>query len=102
MIGHDELLTLFMRLGIATLLGFMIGLERESWQQPNPHGGIRDFVLFTLLGAVSALAAIFFDNPWLIIPGFLGVLILVLSGYWVGVLRNREEDFGITTEVTAP
>ncbi|MBI2969397.1 MAG: MgtC/SapB family protein [Gammaproteobacteria bacterium] len=100
-LDHDALLTLFMRLGIAALLGFLIGLEREMGAQPNPHGGIRDFVMFALLGAVSALAAIMFDNAWLILVGFLGVLTLVVSGYWITVLRNPSEDSGITTEVAA-
>lgn len=100
-LGHDALLTLFMRLGIAALLGFMIGLEREMGGAPNPHGGLRDFIMFALLGAVSALAAMMFDNAWLILAGFLGVLALVVSGYWITVLRSPSEDSGITTEIAA-
>lgn len=96
-----SLLTLFSQLGLAGLLGFMVGLEREMGGAPNPHGGLRDFVMFALLGAVSALAAIMYDNSWLILVGFLGVLTLVLSGYWITVLRQRDEDTGITTEIAA-
>lgn len=101
--GSDtaSLLTLFTQLGLAGLLGFMVGLEREMGGAPNPHGGLRDFVMFALLGAVSALAAIMYDNSWLILVGFLGVLSLVLSGYWITVLRHRDEDTGITTEIAA-
>jgi uncharacterized membrane protein (DUF4010 family) len=96
-----SLLTLFSQLGLAALLGFMVGLEREMGGAPNPHGGLRDFVMFALLGATSALAAILYDNSWLILIGFFGVLALVVSGYWITVLRQHDEDTGITTEIAA-
>lgn len=97
----SSLLTLFSQLGLACLLGFMVGLEREMGGAPNPHGGLRDFVMFALLGAVSALAALMYENSWLILVGFLGVLTLVVSGYWITVLRHKDEDTGITTEIAA-
>lgn len=96
-----SLLTLFSQLGLAALLGFMVGLEREMGGAPNPHGGLRDFVMFALLGAASALAALMYDNSWLILVGFLGVLALVVSGYWITVLRQHDNDSGITTEIAA-
>ena len=96
-----SLLTLFSQLGLACLLGFMVGLEREMGGAPNPHGGLRDFVMFALLGAASALAALMYENSWLILIGFLGVLALVVSGYWITVLRQKDEDTGITTEIAA-
>ena len=98
-LDEHMLLTLFARFGIAALVGFAIGLEREMSSQPNPHAGIRDFVLFALLGAASAQAAVMFDNAWIIFAGFIGVLAFILSGYWITVLRNPTEDSGITTEV---
>ncbi len=96
-----SLLTLFSQLGLACLLGFMVGLEREMGGSPNPHGGLRDFVMFALLGAVSALAALMYENSWLIAVGFMGVLTLVVSGYWITVLRQNDPDTGITTEIAA-
>ena len=101
MIAETSLLTLFSQLGLACLLGFMVGLEREMGGAPNPHGGLRDFVMFALLGAVSGLAALMYENSWLIFAGFLGVLTLVVSGYWITVLRQKDEDTGITTEIAA-
>ncbi|MBM2829958.1 MAG: hypothetical protein HW411_748 [Gammaproteobacteria bacterium] len=98
---HQTLLTLFLRLGLAGLLGLLIGLEREMGGQPNPHGGMRDFVLFALVGAVSAMAAVMYDNSWLILAGLAGVLAFIVSGYWITVLRHDEEDSGITTELAA-
>jgi len=94
-------LILFEQLGIAALLGFLIGLEREMGGTPNNHGGLRDFVMFALCGAASALAAIMYDNTWLILIGFLGVLAFVVSGYWITVLRDPKEDSGITTEIAS-
>ena len=100
-LDHQTFLTLFQQLAIAAMLGFMIGLEREMGGTPNPHGGVRDFVMFALCGAASALAAIMYDNSWLILIGFLGVLTLVVSAYWITVLRDPKEDSGITTETAA-
>jgi len=97
----QSILILFEQLGIAALLGFLIGLEREMGGSPNPHGGLRDFVMFALCGAASALAAIMYDNSWLILIGFLGVMAFVVSGYWITVLRDPKEDSGITTEIAA-
>ena len=96
-----SILNLFVQLGIAGLLGFMIGLEREMGGQPNATCGLRDFVMFSLCGAASALAAIMYDNSWLILVGFIGVLAFVVSGYWISLLRTPDTDTGITTEIAA-
>lgn len=63
----------------------------------NPHAGTRDFIMFALMGAVSAYLAELFGNSWLILAGFSGALSLLLSGYWI----DRGRDSGITTEVAA-
>lgn len=100
-LDDSALLTLFTRLAIAVLLGFAIGLEREMSGSANPHLGIRDFVMFAVLGAASAFIAGAFDNAWLLLPGFLAVLVLAISGYWVGITRGPEATSGITTECAA-
>lgn len=96
-----ELIDFFLKFGTAGLLGFLIGLERSMSGAENAHATTRDFVIIALLGAISAYVATVFDNGWLIVAGLLGVLALLLSGYWVEQLRDREADTGITTEVTA-
>lgn len=63
----------------------------------NPHAGTRDFIMFALLGAVSAYVREMLENYWVILAGFLGSLTLLLLGYWV----DRDRDSGITTEVAA-
>lgn len=94
---QESLSTIFMRFGLAGLIGFAIGLERGMAAKENPHAGTRDFIMFSLIGAVSGFIALQFDNSWLIIAGFIGFLSLIVTGYWI----DRKEDSGITTEVAA-
>ncbi|HFQ91064.1 MAG TPA: hypothetical protein ENK27_13405, partial [Desulfobulbus sp.] len=94
---QDVLLQQFMQFGLAGLIGFAIGLERAMAGSENPHAGTRDFILFSLIGAVSAFVATRFNNSWLILAGFTGALALLLAGYWT----DRKHDSGITTEVSA-
>ena len=98
--AQDELLDLFLRFGLAGTLGFLIGLEREMRAQENPHAGLRDYVIFALIGAISAYVATLFDNSWLIGAGFLGFMALLLLAYWANQARDAE-DTGITTESAA-
>ena len=98
---QKELIEFFLRFGTAGLLGFLVGLERSMGGPENTHATTRDFVIFALLGAISAFVATEYGNPWLIIAGLFGVLVLLLSGYWAEHLHDREADPGITTEATA-
>ncbi|MBC8212240.1 MAG: MgtC/SapB family protein, partial [Gammaproteobacteria bacterium] len=51
--SYDELLNNFSQFGLAILLGILIGLERELRDGGRSLLGLRDFVLFSLLGASS-------------------------------------------------
>ena len=97
------LIDTFVRFGLAALLGFAIGMERSVGLDAgeNRHAGVRDFVLFALLGAVSAFVAAERDSVALLIAGFGGMLLLLFSGYWSEFLRNRKAPPGITTEGAA-
>lgn len=92
---QEPLIQQFAEFGLAALVGFVLGLEREMAGSENPHAGTRDFILIALIGAVSGYIAQLFDSPWLIMTGFLGAISLLLSGYWI----DRNRDTGITTEV---
>ena len=48
-----ELTHLFERFGIATGLGLLVGLQRES--VASPLAGVRTFPLVTIFGAICAL-----------------------------------------------
>jgi uncharacterized membrane protein YhiD involved in acid resistance len=52
--SNENLITLFWQFGLAGALGFLIGLEREMRPEQSVTLGIRDFVLFALLGALPA------------------------------------------------
>jgi len=91
------LLQLFIQFGLAGLIGFLLGLEREMSSIKASHVGIRDFVFFALLGAISAFIAGQYGNPWIIIAVFGGVTILLITQYWA----SHEQDIGITTEMAA-
>ena len=98
---QQALITNFLIFGTTALLGFVIGLERSMGESQNPHATIRDFVIFGLIGATSAFASVQYDNAWLIVGGFLGVLTLLVSGYWAQHRRDEDADPGVTTEAAA-
>ena len=100
-LSNQELLDIFVRFGVAGLLGFLIGLEREMAGKINPHASLRDFVLFALLGGITAFASAQFDTYWLVIAGFVGLLGLLFSGYWADYGKGSDRDTGITTEAAA-
>jgi uncharacterized membrane protein (DUF4010 family) len=98
---QQALITEFLVFGTAALLGFLIGLERSMSGSENAHATVRDFVIFALIGAISAFVAEQYNASWLIVAGFLGVLTLLVSGYWSDHRRNENADPGITTEGAA-
>ena len=101
---HDPaLIDTFLRFGLAALLGFAIGLERTvgSADEENQHAGVRDFVLFSMLGAVSTFVAAEMGSISILLAGFGGFLVLLFSGYWSEFMRHRSEHPGITTEAAA-
>ena len=93
----QDLLQVFIQFGMAGLIGFFLGLEREMSTHKITHVGIRDFVILALLGATSAYLAGMYDNPWIIIAVFTGVMGLLIAQYWASIT----EDIGITTEMAA-
>lgn len=95
------LLDFLIKFGLAAILGFLIGLEREMTASEQKSTGLRDFVLFALFGAVSAFAAQKLENGWFVLLGLLGVVVLLLSGYWARHRGGGEQDVGITTEIAA-
>ena len=95
--SYDELLKVFGQFGLAVLVGILIGLEREMRDASRSAPGLRDFVLISLLGAFSTFLAVRYDALWFIALGYVGLMALLLSGYWV----SRKQATGITTELAA-
>lgn len=90
------------RFGLALLIGALIGLEREFFQQkresPN-FAGIRTFALIALMGAVAAFLVEDFGNITVILT--LSGLILLISVGYLGTIYIKKMVTGITTEITA-
>lgn len=91
-------LILFQKLGIALLLGLLVGLQRE--QAANPLAGMRTFPLITILGSVAALVDQQMGLHGVIVAtGFVALAIVVGVGKYFEMQRVLDADTGITTEV---
>lgn len=95
--NSENIITLFGQFGLAGILGFLIGLEREMRDEQSVTLGIRDFALFALLGALSAYLGNLYGSPWLVIGSLAALLILIMSSFWAA----RDHGPGITTETAA-
>lgn len=88
---------MFQQLGLAVLLGLLVGLQRER-SEPNAPG-VRTFALITVLGTVSAWVGLQLGG-WVVMAGLLGVLGVTALPKLLR-LRDAEPDPGITTDVAA-
>jgi uncharacterized membrane protein (DUF4010 family) len=90
------------RFGFALVIGALIGLEREFYQQREAtpdFAGIRTFSLIALLGSVSSFLAA--DYGIILAALALGGLILMTTVSYSGALLRSKAETGITTEVAA-
>jgi len=90
------------RFGFALLIGALIGLEREFYQQQErspDFAGIRTFSLIALLGSVSSFLANDFGT--ILAAVALGGLVLMTTVSYSRTLQRTGVETGITTEVAA-
>lgn len=95
---------LFYRFGVALVLGFFMGLQREYAHRSDEDtdgellAGARTFPIIALLGAASALAARELGGavPFAVMALVVGGL-LAVGHFW----RARERSTGLTTEMAA-
>ena len=85
----------FQQLGIAALLGLLVGLQREH--AASALAGMRTFPLITLLGSVSAILAQHFQQSWIVAAGLLAVVAVTAVGHLLQ--RNSDPHPGTTTDV---
>lgn len=82
-------------LGIALLLGLLVGLQRE---RTDSHlAGIRTFALITVLGAMSALLSLQFGG-WVMGGALVAIAAAVVIGN-VAALKAGVDARGITSEI---
>ncbi|MBN2580587.1 MAG: MgtC/SapB family protein [Pirellulales bacterium] len=85
----------FQQLGVALLLGLLVGLEREH--SAGGIAGMRTFPLITVLGTLCALLAKAFGG-WILGAGMLGVVAVLGLGYLRRLQEEKRQHLGITTE----
>lgn len=93
----------FERIGIAILIGALIGIEREKRQREEGDenaAGLRTFILLAMAGALSAWLALDTDEMWIFVGAGLASAMLILAGY-LSHVRVAPQNFGLTTEVAA-
>lgn len=93
------------RFGVALVLGFFIGLQREyAYRRDKDNAeaellaGARTFPIIALLGAAAALGAAELGSAWPLAATVIAVAALLVVGHF---LRAREQDTGLTTEMSA-
>jgi len=86
----------FQCLGVALLLGLLVGLQRE--RSESQLAGFRTFPLITVLGTVASLTSATL-GPWLVAAGLLGLAAVVIIGDVVA-MRDPDRSPGTTTEVS--
>jgi len=94
-----EIGILAQRLGIALLIGLLIGLEREfaRGKDLNSFAGARTFPIIALFGFLAAMISSM-TEIWLYAVFFISFVMIVSISYYV---TAKEGQLGITTELAA-
>ncbi len=100
----DTQTALYVRFGVALLIGFLIGLQRErSYEDSHKpaakkFAGVRTFSLFGLAGCAAAFAAELLGSEWAYVSIILVLGAIIAIAYMFTSFRG---DAGMTTEVAA-
>jgi uncharacterized membrane protein (DUF4010 family) len=92
---------LFFRFGVATAIGFLIGVQREfayGGKGADIFAGERTLALMGLLGCSAAFLTDILNTPWIFMASILILGIFIGAGYFVSAWRG---EMGLTTEVAA-
>jgi uncharacterized membrane protein (DUF4010 family) len=100
--GFDVDLTVVWNFATALLIGAMLGVEREKHKrlEGDSIGGLRTFILFSLIGALAGWLTLVLETPWILAAALVVTSAPVLAGY-VLTVRARPESLGLTTELAA-
>lgn len=92
------------RLGVAILVGLLIGLQREhehdheKQQESLLFAGARTFALFAIVGFLAAFVADVFTSPLGFLTIFGAAMALIVTSYAISASKGR---MGLTTEASA-
>lgn len=95
---------LIYQLGVAILIGLLIGLQREfvygheKSEEDELFGGARTFALVALVGFLSAFSAEKLDSPLGYLIVIAAVCVMIIISY---VISARKGNIGLTTEIAA-
>ncbi len=87
----------------ALLIGAMLGIERERHRREHDEqtiGGLRTFILFTLIGALGGWLTQVLESPWILAAALLAAVAPVIAGYVISA-RTQPDALGLTTELAA-
>ncbi len=95
---------LFYRFGVALLIGFLIGLQREfdhdisDKPDEKQFAGVRTFSLIAITGCTAAFLSDLAGSPLIFIGTFLSIVVMIAIAYY---LIGKKGSIGMTTEVAA-
>jgi uncharacterized membrane protein (DUF4010 family) len=87
----------------AVLIGALVGIERERHKREHDDqtiGGLRTFILFSLIGALGGWLTLAQDSTWILAAVLLAALAPVLAGDVLSA-RHEPDALGLTTELAA-
>lgn len=87
----------FLAVGLALLLGLLVGVQRQL--QQHLLAGVRTFALITLLGAICGLL-VPVAGGWIVAAGILALSVALVIGNAIAIKQGATHP-GITTEVSA-
>jgi len=99
LLESEDLFTIVQKLGVAILIGLLIGLERE-YSKPRDEkifAGIRTFPLISTFGFLSGMISEF-TSFWVFISLFTGFSALIITAY---IFSAKEGRRGGTSEISA-
>lgn len=98
-LSYEELFLVIQKLGIAILIGVLIGIEREKTFSENKKSfaGIRTFPFVALFGFLGAFISAF-THYSVYLTFFIVYSVLVISSY---IQSAKDGKIGITTEISS-
>ena len=96
----DESTSLFLRFGVALVIGILVGLQREYASDTHAKempAGIRTFGLLGLIGCSAALVSDLLKSPWPFVGVMLTLGIFFAISYYIEAANGRP---GLTTKAS--